>query len=104
MDDHAQRRAHRQRHAIDRAVRDVDELDLERPDLHVSPGNHFAQVRLVQQAVFFQALAHQRQRELRAVNRHVQVAQNIGQRADVIFVAVRQHDGAHHVRDSASGR
>ena len=63
MDDHAQRRAHGQRHAIDRAVRDVDELDLERPDLHVPPGNNFAQVGLVQQAVLFQALAHQRQRE-----------------------------------------
>ena len=33
VDDHAHRRADGQRHAVDRAVRDVDELDLERPDL-----------------------------------------------------------------------
>ncbi len=97
VDDHAQRRAYRQRHAIDRAVRDVNEFHVEWADLHVPPGEHFAQVGLVQQAVLFQALAHQRQRELRAVDRHVQIAQNIRQRADVIFVPVRQHDGAHHV-------
>ena len=59
------------------------------------PGNHFPQGRLFQKSMLFQALAHQRQREARAKNRHVKVTQDVGQGADVIFVAVRQHNGAH---------
>ncbi len=41
-----------------------------------------------------QTLFHKRQREARPVHRHIQFAQNIRQRADVIFMAVRQHDRA----------
>ena len=44
--------------------------------------------------MLFQALVHQREREARAVDRHLQVAQDVGQRADVVFMAVGQQDGA----------
>ena len=97
VNDHARRRAYRQRHAIDRAVRDVDVFDAEASDLRAIAGLHFAQVGRIQQPVFLQPLAHQRQRESGAVDRHVQVAQDVGQGADVIFVPVRQHDGAHPI-------
>ncbi len=38
-----------------------------------------------------QARARERQRERRAVHGHVEVPQEIGQRSDVVLVAVRQH-------------
>ena len=63
----------------------------------MSPGCDFVQFRCIEQAVLFELFAHQRQRELRAVNRHVQIAKDVGNRADVVLVRVRQHDGAHHV-------
>ncbi len=44
---------------------------------------------------FFQPLFYQRESEARAVHRHVQVAKNVRQRADVIFVSVRQDNRAH---------
>jgi hypothetical protein len=51
----------------------------------------------IEQCVLFQLLAHQRQREFGAVNRRVQIAENVGDGANVIFVRVRQDDAAHHV-------
>ena len=100
----ADRSANRQRHAVDGAVRDAYELHFENADFDFAPGNDFAQIGLVEQAVFFQALLYQRQREARAVDRRLQVAQYVGQRADVIFVTVRQKNGAQVLRGSASGR
>jgi hypothetical protein len=47
-----------------------------------------------QQAMLFELFLDDGQRELRAVHRHVQLRQNVGNRADVIFVRVGQHDGA----------
>ena len=88
VNDDAERRAHRQRDAIDGAVRHGNEFDFERADLDQAAGHHFAQRRGVEQAGFFQALFHQRQREARSVNGNVQIAQDVWQRADVIFVAV----------------
>ena len=46
--------------------------------------------------MLFELLAHQRQRELRSINRHIEIAEDVGNRADVIFVRVREDDGAHH--------
>ena len=91
---HAERRANRQRHAIHRAVRHGNEFNFIRPDLHQPPGQHFAQRARLQQARFIQPLFHQRQRETRPVHRNVQIAQDIRQRPDVIFMPVRQHNRA----------
>ena len=85
-------RANGQRHAVNRAVRHADELDFKRSYFHLAPRNHFAQVRLFEQSVFFQTLVHQRQRKSRPIDGRVQVAQNVGQRPNVIFMPVRQQD------------
>jgi len=54
------------------------------------------QLCLGEQRMLFKFLPHQRQRELRAVNRHVQITKNVGDRANMIFMRVRQDDGSHH--------
>ena len=96
VDDDADRRAHRERDAIDRAVRDVQILDLEWAERGRFAGRDFVQLGRIEQAVLFQFFPHQRERELRAVYRHVEVAENVGDRADVVFVRVREDDRAHH--------
>ena len=91
---HAERRANRQRHAIHRAVRHGNEFNFKRPHFHQPPRQHLTQRARLQQARFIQTLFHQRQREARPVHRYIQIAQDIRQRPDVIFMAVRQHDRA----------
>ena len=65
------------------------------PILNGSPGSNLVQFGVIQQAVFFELAFHVGQRELGAADRNVQLGQNPGQRADVVFVAVRQHDRPH---------
>ena len=60
----------------------------------VSPGADFVQLGIVKQAVLFEFLADQREREFRAVDGHVQVAKNIRNGADVVLVAVREDNRA----------
>ena len=57
-------------------------------------GVHLAQLGALRQIVFDQLGMRQCQREGRAVDGHINFFQQIGQAADVIFVAVRQHNGA----------
>ena len=56
------------------------------------------QLAVGQQPGFFQLELGQAARERSGVDRHVQVFQQVGQRADVILVAVGQHDGLHPIR------
>src|SRR5712692_226550 len=95
VNNHADRCADRQRHAINGAVRDRDELDFVRPNLHEAAGENFTKCGRLEEARFFETFLDERQREARSVNRYVQIAQNVRQRADVVFVAVSQDDGAH---------
>ncbi len=44
-------------------------------------------------AVLFQAALQNAQRQARAIDRHVDLLQHIRQRADVILMAMREHDG-----------
>ena len=94
VDDHAKRRADGQRHAIQRAVGYGNEFDFEWADFDRAAGQDFAQRGGIEQARFFHALFHERQREARSVQRNIQIAKNVRQRADVIFMAVRQHNRA----------
>ncbi len=94
---HAEGRANGQRHTIHRAVRDVDELNLERADFNLAPGLDLAKLGFFEQSVLFQTLAHQRQCELRAIDRHFEFRKDVGHAADVIFVAVRKNNRANHV-------
>src|ERR1700688_4045476 len=95
VNDHAHRRPHRQRHAVDRAVRHWDELDFVRADFDEAPGGDFAKRGGWKEASFFEAFFYEGESEARAVNGNVEVAQNISKRADVVFVSVCQHDRAH---------
>ena len=69
VDDDSNRRADRERDAIDRAMGHVQVFDLERPDLGDLAGRDFVELRRIEQGVFFEFFSHQRERELRAVYR-----------------------------------
>ena len=53
------------------------------------------QVGVVEQSVLVELVLDIGQREFGAPHRHVQLGQNPGQRADVVFVPVRKNDAAH---------
>ena len=67
------------------------------PSSNSRAGLDFVKFRLFQHPVFFQAPLHHRQREGRAINRHVDFAEQERHRADVIFMAVRQDHAQHFV-------
>ena len=71
----------------------MEELHLERAELDDVLRLDRVELRLVEQAVLLQLVLHQAHREAAAVDRNVQVGKDERQRADVIFVAVREEDG-----------
>ena len=95
MNQRAQRRVNGQRHAIHQAVRHLDGIDGERPNLEALAGLDLVELGVVKQAVLFQLALDVSQRELGGVDGNVQLRQQPGQRADVVFVAVGQHHRAH---------
>ena len=95
MNQNAQRRVDRQRHAIHQAVRHVDGIDGERPDLEALARLDLVEHGIVEQAVLFQLAFHISQREFGAVYRHVQLGEQPGQCADVVFVSMGQHHRPH---------
>ena len=97
MNDHADRRPYCQRHAINRAVGHVQIFNRKRAEHRGVARFHFVQRGFFQQAMFFQLFLDDGQRKFRAVNRHIQFGKNVGNRADVIFVRVGQHDGPHFI-------
>ncbi len=70
-------------------------MNREWPNLNAIAGADLVELGVVQQAVLFQLALNVGQRELGAVNRNVQLGQYPRQSADVVFMPVRQHDGAH---------
>src|ERR1017187_770914 len=94
VDDHAERRGDGQRHRAHDGMRHVNEFDLEGTDLHDLLRLDSDEARFPLEFVLLQPAFHQRQRERRSVNRDVDLGEKIGHRPDVVFVAMRQHDGA----------
>ncbi len=92
MDDGAERRVDDDAHGIRDAVTDVEELDPERAQLDRAVRVDGIQLTVGQQPRFFQLDLRQPARQCRRVHRHVQVLQQVGQRADVVFMPVGQHD------------
>ena len=93
--DHAVRRVQHHRHRIGDRVRDAHHLGLERPHRHArSVRNHLHQLRLGAQAVLVQLRLDQPQRQPGAEHERMRpgLAQQVGQRADVVLVAVGEHD------------
>ena len=87
----------RERHAARHAVRDPDELDDERPDGHLVPRPDRLEAILRVDAVLHELWLDQRKGHRRAVDRTVEERQHVGDAADVILVAVRQHERLHLV-------
>ena len=73
---------------IDDAVREVHQLDPERPDLERFSGVHLAKVSEFRQAVLLELGARQRERKRRAVYRRVNFIKHVRETADVVLVAV----------------
>ncbi len=95
MDDCSHRRAHCQRHTLNRAVRHVQKFDLERPDGDGLPRRDLAQIGVLEQSVLFELLLYQRQRKFRSIHRHVQIAENVRHGADMILMRVREQNRFH---------
>jgi hypothetical protein len=88
------RRMNGQRHAVGDAVRDPDEFDLEGADRHAVGGTQRRQPRARHvDAVFHELRLDERERERRAEHRSVDIREDERHAADVVFVAVRQHEG-----------
>ena len=87
VDDDAHRRSNRERDAINGAVRHVQINSI---SYGPSRRGGRATLRLIWWIRAGRASSrrflHERERELRAVNGHVEVAENVGQRADVVFM------------------
>ena len=95
VDDHADRGMNRQRHAIGHAVRDADELDREGADGDPIARAHRHERLRVGEAVLAQLRLDQREGERRSVNGTAHQRRHVRHAADVILVAVRQHQRAH---------
>ena len=95
VDDHADGRPDRERHAIGHAVRDPDELNRERADgdFVARPDGDEATAHV--DTVLLQLRLEQRQRQRRRVDRSVDERHDVRHAADVVLVAVRQHQRRH---------
>src|SRR5258706_15456836 len=83
-----------ERDTIHQAVRDLNRVNGKRSDLEALAGTHFAQVGVVQELMFVQFVFDIGQGELGGPDGNVQLAQNPGQSADMVFMAVREDDAA----------
>jgi hypothetical protein len=92
VDDDAERCANGEGDAVDGAVGYGDKLDFERSDFDEAARCDFTKRGGIEQAGFFEALFDEREREAGAVDGDVDVTKDVRQRADVIFVAVREND------------
>ncbi len=94
VNDDAHRSANGERNAIDSAVRYRNHFDFKWTDFDAAAGDDFAESGGIEKACFGDAFFDQRQGKTGAVDGNVQVAKNVRKRADMIFVAVGEHDGA----------
>ena len=67
------------------------------PSVNRLAGNHLVQVGIVEQSMLFELALDVGQRELGSVDRNIQLGENPGQTADVVFVPMGQKDRANLV-------
>ena len=94
VDDDSEWRVNGKGDAIDQAVRDADGMNGEDSGFEALVGAHLAEVGVVEQAMLVELVFDVGQGEFRAPNGYVEVGENPGQRADVVFVAVSENDAA----------
>ncbi len=92
VDHDAARRLDRDRHAVRDAVRHAQELDRERSDLHPIARTHSGQPGFPGLVVLVELVLDEGERQRRSEHRAVEVRQHVPHGADVIFVAVGQHE------------
>ena len=90
--DHADRRLDGEADGVRDRVIDADEADTEAADIDDVALHDRVQVARVN-AVLLEAALEDAERQARAVDRHIDFLEDVRQCADVILVAVRQHDG-----------
>jgi hypothetical protein len=78
--------------AVDQRVRDADGHDGEGPDGEALAGKNLDQVGVIEQAVLFELAFDVGEGELGAVDGDVELGEDPGQAADVVFVAVGEDD------------
>ena len=91
VDDHAHGRAYGERHGVGYRVVHVYELYLEAAEAELVSRALGEYLRVVQQVVLLKLQLDYACRERRGVDRHVQLAHHIRQRADVILVSVSDY-------------
>src|SRR5579885_117796 len=94
VDDDAERSADSKRDAVDGAVGDGNEFNFIRGDFDAAAGKNFTKDSGIEEIGFLEALLNQSEREARAVNGNVEIAKDIRKRADMVFVAMREDNGA----------
>ena len=95
VNDDAERRADRERDAIDGAMGNGDEFNFEGSDFdEAAARSDFAERGGLEQPGFIEAFFYEREGEARALHGNVEVAKDVGKRADVVFMAVGEDDGA----------
>ena len=94
VNDDAKRCANGEGYAIDGAVSDGNEFDFVLAEFDATAGNGFEKFGGIEKSGFFETLFDQGESEAGSVYRDVEIAEDVGKRADVIFVAVRENNAA----------
>jgi hypothetical protein len=94
VDDDADGGVDGERDAVDQRVRDADGHDAEGAEGEAAAGEHLDELGVVEQAVLVELAFDVGEGELGAVDRDVELGEDPGQAADVVFVAVGEDDGA----------
>ena len=92
VDDEAAGGTDGQAHRVGDAVADAEELDVDVAELDVVARADLVDRGLLEQAPLLEFDLHEPRGEGRCVDGDVDVADQIGDRADVVLVAVRDHD------------
>ena len=87
----------RQRHTIHQAMCDSYRMDKKWSDAEAFVSANLVELRGVEQVVLFQLAFHQGERELRAINRNIQLGEDPRESTNVIFVAMGKQNGANFV-------
>ncbi len=93
VEDDADGRVDGEGDAVDERVRDADGHDREGPEGEALAGQHLDQVGVVEEAVFVEFALDEGEGEFGSVDGNVQLGEDPGQAADVVFMAVREQDG-----------
>ena len=96
MNNHAHRRLDGESHRVWDAVIDAYEAHTEAADIHYVALRHRMKI-AARYIVFLQPPRQYAERQLRAIDRHIEFLQHIRERPDMILMAMREHDGLHLV-------